>query len=89
MSTRTYFHCYGCNKTLITKQNLREHSGHLYCSDCIDKMPVQQIIFFDVTYLTKRGLQKETTLRVDTVEEAKQYTLKTLKAKEVLSLTQR
>jgi hypothetical protein len=86
MTFRTHFRCYECRSSHFTKQALSEYQGHLICQTCFDKKPKQQATYFDVTYLTKRGLQKSTTLRVDTEQEARTYIFEKKNAKEIVSL---
>lgn len=89
MTYHTNFKCHECRKRYFTKQALSPVNGHLYCCDCIEKMPPVEIIFFSVEYLTKRGLKKSTTLKVDTEQEAREYTFSRLKAKEVTCVERR
>lgn len=85
-STKTYFYCKACRKSFIGKQNLLSRQGHLYCSECAEKLPPTEENFYDVVYVTKRGLVKETTLHVASVEEAAEYTMSHFKAARVASV---
>lgn len=82
------FRCYECRKLHYTKQNLSEYECHLICQECFGKKPPVDIPFFKVVYLTKRGLEKTTTLRLDTEKESREYILTKKHVKSIVSVEQ-